>query len=342
MKMLVQELGENDRVAIVVYAGASGVALPSTSCDRKAEIVAKIDELAAQGSTNGAEGIQLAYQIATANFIKGGTNRVILATDGDFNVGITKEAELIALIRREAKTGVFLSVLGVGEGNLKDGRIEQLADKGNGNYAYLDSLNEAHKVLVRQMGATLDAIAKDVKIQVEFNPAVVASYRLVGYENRMLAAQDFADDTKDAGEIGAGHSVTALYELIPAGREPRLAEGIELRYARKQKAEESAPADAKDRETLTVKLRFKKPDGDVSSLIERPVTDDGRTFDKASTDFRFAAAVASFAMLLRDSPDKGRLTYGGVLEIAQAALGDDRGGYRKEFLELVRRAQQAQ
>ena len=221
LQRLVEQLGENDQVAIVVYAGASGLVLPSTSCLHKAEIMSAIDQLQAGGSTNGGAGIQLAYDVATQNFIKNGTNRVILATDGDFNVGITSQGDLIRLIEAKAKSGVFLSVLGFGMGNIKDGKLEKLADKGNGHYAYIDSPREAYKVLVEEMGSTLVTVAKDVKIQVEFNPAKVGAFRLIGYENRIMAHQDFNDDTKDAGEIGAGHHVTALYELVPPGKEGR-------------------------------------------------------------------------------------------------------------------------
>ncbi len=225
MKMLVDALGENDRVAIVVYAGAEGLALPSTSCMQKGEILSSLDQLQAGGSTNGGAGIKLAYDVAVQNFIQGGTNRVILATDGDFNVGVTGDADLIRLIEEKRKSGVFLSVLGLGEGNLQDKKMEGLADKGNGNYSYLDTAKEARKVLVEQIAGTLVTVAKDVKIQVEFNPAKVASYRLIGYENRLLANADFKDDAKDAGEIGAGHSVTALYELVPPGKEATIPGG---------------------------------------------------------------------------------------------------------------------
>jgi Ca-activated chloride channel family protein len=255
--------------------------------------------------------------VATRNFIKNGTNRVILATDGDFNVGVVDRDELTGLIEAKARSGVFLSVLGFGMGNLKDATLERLADKGNGHYAYIDSPREAYRVLVEEMGSTLVAVAKDVKIQVEFIPSSVSAFRLIGYENRVMAHQDFANDAKDAGDIGAGHHVTALYEIVPA---PPVANSIQ------------GPL-------MTVKLRYKKPDEDVSRLREFPIVDRGTDFGHASDDLKFAAAVAGFGMLLRDSPYKGSLTYAGVLEIAQPTLARDRAGYRKEFVELVRKAQ---
>ena len=333
LQMLVEQLGENDRVAIVVYAGASGLVLPSTSCIRKAEVLSALENLQAGGSTNGGAGIQLAYDVATANFIKGGTNRVVLATDGDFNVGMASEGELTRLIEAKAKSGVFLSVLGFGGGNLKDSIMEKLADQGNGNYAYIDSLREAEKVLVKEMGATLVTIAKDVKIQVEFNPAQVGAYRLIGYENRLLRNEDFANDAKDAGEIGAGHHVTALYEIVPPDKVSDLPGVGPLKY--QKPAANSEPSD----EAFTVKLRYKQPDGDKSRLIERGVEDKGTMYADASADFQFASAVAGFGMLLRNSPDKGSLTYEGVLELAAPGARDDATGYRKEFVELVRKAQ---
>jgi Ca-activated chloride channel family protein len=331
LPLLVEKLSENDRVAIVVYAGASGLVLPSTTCDHKAKILAALENLEAGGSTNGASGIQLAYDTAIANFIKGGTNRVILATDGDFNVGVTNQGELTRLIEEKAKSGVFLSVLGFGMGNYKDSTLEKLADKGNGNYAYVDSLQEARKVLVEEMGGTLITIAKDVKIQVEFNPALVGAYRLIGYENRILRAEDFNDDTKDAGEIGAGHTVTALYEVVPAGKEGALPGIDALKY---QKPVEVS-RESKGGELLTLKLRYKEPDGTTSRLIQVPVSDRGTSWAQASRDFKFASAVAALGMILRDSPFKGNATLGSVLELAEAGRGDDKQGYRAEFIELV-------
>jgi Ca-activated chloride channel homolog len=329
LQRLVEQLGENDQVAMVVYAGASGLVLPSTSCIHKTEVLDAIEQLRAGGSTNGGAGIQLAYDVATRNFIKNGTNRVILATDGDFNVGTTGIDDLTRLIEAKAKSGVFLSVLGYGMGNLKDATLEKLADKGNGHYAYIDSPREAYKVLVEEMGSTLVTVAKDVKIQVDFNPAKVGSYRLIGYENRIMAHQDFNDDKKDAGEVGAGHHVTALYELVPPGEAPKVDPS---RYTR------TVSSGTASEESFTVRLRYKRPDGDTSKLIEIGVVDSGRPFADASDDLKFAAAVAGFGMLLRDSPSKGSLTYAGILEIAQPVSTRDPGGYRREFLAGVQRA----
>ncbi|MFM7243436.1 MAG: von Willebrand factor type A domain-containing protein [Planctomycetaceae bacterium] len=344
--MLVDELTENDRVAIVTYAGDAGLKLPPTSGDQKAAIRAAIESLAAGGSTHGSAGIALAYEQAAERFIPGGANRVILATDGDLNVGITDDAALVELIRGKAKGGTFLTVLGFGQGNLQDEKMEKLADNGNGVYAYVDGVREARKVLVEQLTGSTITIAKDVKIQVEFNPAVVASYRLLGYENRALAAEDFRDDTKDAGEIGAGHAVTAVYEVElvddamvgpDRGAEP-------LKY-RREPAPTPAAAKGRDAaasdELLTVKLRFKEPEGDTSRLLEVPLARRGGAFDDASADLRFAAAVAAFGMLLRGSEHAGDATLPLVSRIAGAALGDDPGGYRAEFLDLVRRAESA-
>jgi Ca-activated chloride channel homolog len=345
MRLLVEKLSENDRVAIVVYAGASGLALPSTIGDHKEQILSALESLQPGGSTNGAEGIQLAYKIAADNFIKGGVNRVILATDGDFNIGVTSQGELIRLIEEKAKSGVFLSVLGVGDDNLKDSTMQKLADKGNGNYAYLDSLDEARKVLVQQMNGTLVTIAKDVKIQVEFNPAQVASYRLIGYEKRMLRKEDFNNDKIDAGEIGAGHTVTALYEVVPVGASTNPAADVPpvdpLKYGTNMThtTDVDARSTSSSAEMLTVKLRYKKPDGDKSELIERAVVDDGKQFANASADFKFAAAVAEFGMLLRDSEFRGNGTLGAVLEWAREGKGIDPNGSGAGFLDLVRKAQ---
>jgi Ca-activated chloride channel family protein len=341
--LLVKKLTQHDRVAIVVYAGNSGLALPSTTGNRKDQILSAIENLQSGGSTNGAQGIELAYHTAAANFIKGGVNRVILATDGDFNVGVTSQGELISLIQEKAKGGVFLSVLGVGTDNLKDSTMQKLADKGNGNYAYLDSLDEARKVLVQQMNGTLVTIAKDVKIQVEFNPAKVASYRLVGYEKRMLRKEDFNNDKIDAGEIGAGHTVTALYEVVPAGSGANPAASVSpvdaLKYSVQAKPAPTSEAPTSSNEMLTVKLRHKLPEGDKSELVERAVVDNGEKFERASGDFKFAAAVAEFGMLLRDSEHKGNGTMGAVMEWAQEGKGSDPHGYRAGFIELVRKAQ---
>jgi Ca-activated chloride channel family protein len=336
LQNMVEHLGENDRVAIVVYAGASGLVLPSTSCDRKQEILDALEHLHGGGSTNGGAGIQLAYDVAVANFMAGATNRVILATDGDFNVGTRNRDDLIRLIEAKAKSGVFLTVLGLGTGNLKDSAMEQLADKGNGHYAYLDSLREARKVLVEEMGATLVTIAKDVKIQIEFNPSKVGAYRLIGYENRVLKHTDFNDDKKDAGEIGAGHHVTALYELIPAGKEGTVT-GVDPLEFQKPKPAEASNGEGRD-ELMIVKLRYKTPEGDVSKLIKRGVVDDGSSLASSSADFRFAASVAGFGMLLRNSPYKESLTWVEVKELAESGLGKDPLGYRKEFLGLIEKA----
>ena len=333
LQRLVEQLGENDQVAIVVYAGASGLVLPSTSCLHKAEILSAIDQLRAGGSTNGGAGIQLAYDIATQHFIKNGTNRVILATDGDFNVGLSSQAELIRLIEAKAKSGVFLSVLGYGMGNIKDSNLEQIADKGNGHYAYIDSQREAYKVLVEEMGSTLVNVAKDVKIQVEFNPTKVGAFRLIGYENRVMAHRDFNDDSKDAGEIGAGHHVTALYELVLPGQESALPGVDPLKYTKPVAS--ATPSN----ESFTVKLRYNRPDGDTSRLLEYGVVDNGTSFADASDDLKFASSVAAFGMLLRDSADKGSLTYPGVLEIAASTLSRDSSGYRREFVAAVRQAE---
>jgi Ca-activated chloride channel family protein len=330
---LVEQLGENDHVAIVVYAAASGLVLPSTSCLHKSEVMSAIDRLHAGGSTNGGAGIQLAYDVATQHFIKNGTNRVIIATDGDFNVGIQDEKKLVALIEAKAKSGVFLSVLGFGMGNIKDATLEKIADKGNGHYAYIDSPREAYKTLVEEMGSTLVTVAKDVKIQVEFKPARVAQYRLIGYENRRLADKDFSDDTKDAGEIGAGHHVTALYELEPPQDQLMVAKkygkAVDLVVGR-----DARTADP----SLIVRLRYKLPSEDSSRLIERPVVDLNADFGHASDDLKFAAAIAGFGMLLRESPYKGSLTYDGVIELAQPTIAGDPSGYQVEAVELIRKA----
>ena len=341
MRLLVEKLTENDRVAIVVYAGASGLALPSTLGNEKEKILSSLESLEPGGSTNGAGGIQLAYKIAADNFIKGGVNRVILATDGDFNVGVTSQGDLIRLIEEKAKSGVFLSVLGVGTDNLKDSTMQKLADKGNGNYAYLDSLDEARKVLVQQMNGTLVTIAKDVKIQVEFNPARVASYRLIGYEKRMLRKEDFNNDKVDAGEIGAGHTVTALYEVVPVGASTNPAASVppvdQLKYSSNEGP--TSAQSTSSNEMLSVKLRYKKPDGDKSELVERALTDADERFENAPLDLKFAAAVAEFGMILRDSEYKGNGTLAAVLEWAQEGKGSDANGYRSGFIELVRKAQ---
>ena len=334
MRLLVDRLGEKDRVAIVVYAGASGLVLPSTSSDQKGEILAALENLRAGGSTNGGSGIRLAYQTAVSNFITGGVNRVILATDGDFNVGTTNQGDLTRLIEDNAKSGVFLTVLGFGMGTYKDSTLEKLADMGNGNYAYIDTINEARKVLVNEINSTLVTIAKDVKIQIEFNPLQVSAYRLIGYENRLLRQEDFNDDTKDAGEIGAGHTVTALYEIVPAGKGLQIPGVDPLKYQTSMGTTDVAQSG----ELLTLKLRYKQPDGETSRLLEFPVRDGDKVYSQASQDFKFAAAVASFGMILRESPYQGNGTLAAVLELAQEGKGIDPHGYREEFLELVKQA----
>ena len=343
LRLLVGKLRSDDRVAIVTYAGNSGLALPSTSVQKAAEILAAIAELSPGGSTNGAMGIHLAYDVAKANFISGGINRVILCTDGDFNVGTTSEGELTRLIEEKAKSGVFLTVLGFGMGNYKDSMLEQLADKGNGAYGYIDTKREAEKMLVEQVNGTLVTIAKDVKIQVEFNPAQVAGYRLIGYENRRLAKEDFNNDAVDAGEIGAGHTVTALYEIVPAGAQVLVAGAVdELKYQRVQSGVARGAPESGSGELLTVKIRYKEPAGEQSLKREFVLKDAGLGFAAASSDFKLAAAVAGFGMILRDSPLKGTATLADVTAWAQAGLGDDAGGYRSEFVRLVKQAESIQ
>lgn len=334
MKLLVERLSEHDRVAIVVYAGNSGVVLPSISVANKQIILSAIDQLHAEGSTNGGSGIRLAYQLASDHFIPGGVNRVILCTDGDFNVGVTNQSELVRLIEDKAKSGVFLSVLGFGVGNYKDSTMEKLADRGNGNYAYIDSMDEAKKVLVEGLTGTLITIAKDVKIQIDFNPASVAAYRLLGYENRLLRSEDFKDDQKDAGEIGAGHTVTALYEIVPAGQ-PIPAAGVDRSKYQQPQQLTSATTTG---DLFTVRLRYKQPDGQTSQPLEVPVSEEARLFEQATSDFQFAACVAQFGMLLRNSKHRGDANYDRVLSVAAANVGPDLQGHRSEFLSLVRMA----
>jgi Ca-activated chloride channel family protein len=330
LRLLVNELRPRDRVAIVVYAGAAGLVLPSTSGEEKARILGAIEALEAGGSTAGGAGLRLAYRIARENHIEGGNNRVILATDGDFNVGESSDSEMIRLVERMRGEGAFLTVLGFGTGNLQDSKMEQIANHGNGNYAYIDSFLEARKVLVNEMGGTLLTVAKDVKLQVEFNPAKVRGYRLIGYENRLLAAEDFNDDAKDAGELGAGHTVTALYEIVPVGADSDLEiRGTDpLRYQRRP-----APGgNANGEELAFVRVRYKHPDSDRSELTEQPVR---ASVGNPSTDLRFASAVAGFGMLLRESEHRGSITPDNVITIARAARGEDREGYRQEFIHLV-------
>ena len=330
-EMLVQELRPDDRVAIVVYAGASGLVLQSTPGRDKERILSVLSRLRAGGTTAGAAGIKLAYQVARDNYVADGNNRVILATDGDFNVGVSSDAAMVRLIENNRDDGVFLTVLGFGTGNLKDSKMEGIADHGNGNYYYIDGLQEARKVLVQELGSTLFAIAKDVKLQVEFNPARVASYRLIGYENRLLNSEDFADDTKDAGELGAGHTVTALYELVPA-RAPDAQDTpptTELKY-QDRVINDAAQSD----EMVTVKLRYKDPQGSTSKLLHRTFLQSDETGDE-SANFTFSAAVASFGMLLRGSEFKGEASLEKVLAWARAGQSHDRWNYRQSFIDMV-------
>lgn len=329
--LLTDQLREQDRVSIVVYAGAAGVVLPSTSGADKAAIMNALNQLQAGGSTAGGQGIKLAYKIARENFVEGGNNRIVLATDGDFNIGASSDAEMERLIEKERESGVFLTVLGFGMGNYKDSKMEILADKGNGNYAYIDNILEAKKVLVNEFGGTMFTIAKDVKIQVEFNPEIVQSYRLIGYVNRKLNDEDFNDDKKDAGELGSGHTVTALYEIVPVGVDAETGSIDPLKYQKQPKVQKGKYGN----EMLTVKLRYKKPDGHTSKLISKVVQDASTRLDKTSDNFRWSAAVAEFGMLLRDSEFKGESTYLQVIELAKGAQGKDEHGYRAEFLRLV-------
>lgn len=334
LKLLINNLREKDKVAIVVYSGSAGEKLPSTSGSDKQKIKEAIDELEAGGSTAGGEGIKKAYKIARKNFITGGNNRIILCTDGDFNVGVSSDEELEKLIEQERKSGVFLTVLGYGMGNYKDKKIQTLAEKGNGNHAYIDNLQEANRVLVNEFGATLHTVAKDVKLQVEFNPAHVQAYRLIGYESRLLADEDFNKDTKDAGEMGAGHTVTALYEVIPVGVKSNIIGKVDdLKY---QKKTEKSIHPNTSKELLTVKLHYKAPNGQVSKKIELPLTDTKN--NQVSADFRFASAVAMFGQLLRDSEYKGDATYNKVISLAKTGLENDEKGYRREFIRLVETA----
>ncbi len=305
--------------------------LPSTAATQKDTILAAIDRLQAGGSTAGGAGIKLAYKTAEENFIQEGNNRIILATDGDFNVGVSSTSELVRMIEDYRKKGIFLTILGFGMGNYKDGRMEQLADKGNGNYYYIDNLMEAKKVFINDMRGTLFTIAKDVKLQIEFNPAKVKAYRLIGYENRLLKKEDFADDKKDAGELGAGHTVTALYEVIPYGSKEEVPGVDDLKY----QVHRINPKAFKSKELLTLKLRYKKPDGKKSRLIEHPVRDRKIVLAKASENYKFSAAVAAFGLLLRDSEFRGDVSFESILELAREGKGSDFFGYRAEFIQLV-------
>jgi Ca-activated chloride channel family protein len=344
--MLIDKLRPEDRISMVVYAGAAGMVLPPTRGDDKASIREALGRLDAGGSTAGGAGLMLAYRAARQSFIEGGNNRVILATDGDFNVGLSGDGELVRFIEEKRRTGVYLSVLGFGTGNLKDAKMEQLANKGNGNYFYIDGIHEARKVLVERMGGTLHAIAKDVKLQVEFNPAAVRSYRLIGYENRVLAAEDFNDDRKDAGELGVGHSVTALYEVVPAAPAHPSRPAVDpLKYGSEDPyherpsgntrrwGRESRAADAD--ELLTVKFRYKRPNASESRLLSRVLKNRDKSLREASENLRFASAVAAFGLLLRESRYRGQLSYDQVIDLARGAQGRDASGDRAEFVHLA-------
>ena len=331
-RLLIDQLKPEDKISIVVYASRTGLMLPATSGSEKHKIMAVINQLVAQGSTAGGAGIQLAYKIAAENYIEGGNNRVILATDGDFNVGISSTSELVKFIESKRDDGIFLTAMGFGMGNYKDNRLQELADCGNGNHAYIDNILEAKKVLVTEINSTLYTIAKDVKIQVEFNPAKVKAYRLLGYENRKLEDKDFTDDKKDAGEIGAGHSVTALYEIIPADDE--FVDGYELKYQESRIKENAYYSN----EVLTVRIRYKDPDGDESREFSNVLSGDPVQLSMSSDNLRFSAAVAEFAMILRNSEFKGNADFESVMELAESSKGKDKFGYRAEFLNLVERA----
>lgn len=334
-KMLTEQLRSTDKVAIVVYAGNAGLVLPATPGDQKIKIKEALNQLSAGGSTAGGQGINLAYKVAAENFIKGGNNRVILATDGDFNVGASSDNEMERLIEEKRKSGIFLTTLGFGMGNYKDSKLEILADKGNGNYAYIDNISEARKVLISEFGGTLYTIAKDVKLQIEFNPAKAQAYRLIGYENRLLKSRDFNDDTKDAGEMGSGHTVTALYEVIPAGIKSSFAGSVdELKYQENTKPVKHT----NNAELMTVKLRYKEPDGNTSKLISKVVMDTLTPLNNTSNNFKFSAAVAEFGMLLSQSDYKQGASFDNVIHTAQLAIGKDQEGYRSEFIKLAKSA----
>ncbi len=334
LNLLVDNMRAEDRIAIVVYASSTGLVLPSTSGEDKARIKDAINALTAGGSTAGGAGIQLAYKTAEEYFIKEGNNRVILCTDGDFNIGVSSDAAMEELITKERKKGIFLTVLGYGMGNYKDNRMELLADKGNGNYAYIDTILEAQKVLVNEMTSTLYTIAKDVKIQAEFNPAHVRGYRLIGYENRLLRSEDFKDDTKDAGELGAGHTVTAIYEIIPVGSKEKVAELDSLKYQKIRIPEEAA----KSPEIMTVKLRYKLPDGEKSIPLETPVYNKVLELENTSWRYRWSAAVVGYGMMLQKSEFKNQLDWIMVRKLAEGSISEDKFGYQKEFLGLLEKA----
>jgi Ca-activated chloride channel family protein len=330
--LLINELRPQDHVAIVVYAGAAGLVLESTPGNKKEVIMSSIDNLEAGGSTAGGAGLKLAYNEAEKNFVKGGNNRIILATDGDFNVGESSNGGMERLVEEKRELGVFITVLGFGMGNYKDDKMEIIADKGNGNYAYIDNLQEARRVLVREFGGTLFTIAKDVKFQLEFNPAKVESYRLIGYENRLLNDEDFNDDTKDAGEMGSGHMVTALYEIVRTGSGEKVPSIDPLKY---QQSRSNVSEESYSDELLTIKVRYKKPDGSTSMLLEKPVRGNADIIEEASDNLRFAAAVIEFGMILRESEFKGTSTLDSAAKLARSAKGEDEDGYRSEMIRLI-------
>ena len=351
IRMLVEQLGENDRVAIVVYAGAAGCVLESTTGDQQEQILSAINRLSAGGSTNGGEGIQLAYQIARQHFVAAGINRVILCTDGDFNVGVTDTESLVGLVEENARDNVFLTVLGFGIDNTNDEMMEQVSNRGNGVYAFIDSWREAKRQMVQQLTGNLITVAKDVKAQVEFNPQRVRAYRLLGYENRILAAEDFNDDRKDAGEIGAGHRVTALYEIVPVGSESREGEPVvdTLRYQpavtvsegqSSQPTAKSSESEGLNQELLAVKLRYKEPDGDASKLLIFPLVDEPLSFADADADFRWAASIAEFGMLLRGSKFSGNATWSSLIQQAKSAAGPNPDPAREEAVQMMLRTSQ--
>jgi Ca-activated chloride channel family protein len=331
--LLVNELRARDHVAIVVYAGAAGLVLESTPGNRKETIMRAIENLHAGGSTAGGAGLKLAYDEAEKNYIVGGNNRIILATDGDFNIGESSNGAMERLVEEKRKEGVFITVLGFGMGNVKDDKMELIADKGNGNYSYIDNLQEARRVLVREFGGTLFTIAKDVKFQIEFNPAKIESYRLIGYENRLLNAEDFNDDRKDAGEMGAGHNVTALYELVPSGSDEKLPAVDPLKY-QGSNVRENKEEDFID-EFLTIKIRYKKPEGLKSTLMVKPVRGTVNSISHASDNLKFAAAVAEFGMMLGNSEFKGNASLDSAAALARSARGEDEEGYRSELIRLI-------
>ncbi len=334
LRIFINQLSSRDRIAIVTYAGSSGLVLPSTFVSDREKIIAAFDRLKAGGSTNGGKGIQLAYKVAEDNFISNGNNRIILATDGDFNVGVSGDDALVSLVEQKRRSNIFLSIFGFGRGNLNDSMMEKLSNKGNGNYAYIDSVEEAKKALGNQFAGTLYAIAKDVKIQVEFNPAKVAGYRLIGYENRVMADTDFNDDKKDAGEIGSGHSVTALYEIVPVGQRIENPGVDDLKYGKKVAVESQFEG-----ELMTVKLRYKEPKESRSKLLTIGVLDKNRSIENSSKNMKLAAAVAQFGLLLRDSRYKGEASWTSVSTLASSSLGSDLNGYRSEFMSLINKAE---